>query len=549
MAKKQQIILLHGTSALTENTPGLVQGEVAVYNAAEAKDVEIYATNSKDEIVAFQSKAATQAAIDAVNANVELEVAALEGALSAETEARKAADSAITEAYEAADAALGKRIDDEVTARTEDVRLLNVALSAETEAREGADEAMDARVKAIEELVGTGEGEGTLAVRVGELEDAVELLNGDAETVGSVANAVAVADAAVRKDFADADDVVRGEFAAADSKVREDFAAADTQIRTDFAAADTALGKRIDDEVTARTEADTALGKRIDDEVTARENAITAVTAAYEAADEVVRGEFAAADTALEAKLRKEYQDADAVVTKAFQDADTALTATLRGEIADAKNEVVSGYTQAIEGVQNQINTLNGEANVPGSVKNTVDAAINKFATDMTDNGTIDTFKELVDYAATHGTEFSELVAEVSAITADYKAEDAKIREEFAAADTALEAKLRKEYQDADKVLDGKIADEVTARTEDVRLLNVALSAETEARKNAITAVTAAYELADEGLSARIKTIEDAKPVYEIAMAGEYGDKVVVEKTENKYTLNFDAFVIDGGTY
>ena len=37
MAKKQQIILLHGDSKLVENNGLLVNGEVAVYNAAKAE--------------------------------------------------------------------------------------------------------------------------------------------------------------------------------------------------------------------------------------------------------------------------------------------------------------------------------------------------------------------------------------------------------------------------------------------------------------------------------------------------------------------------------
>lgn len=50
-----------------------------------------------------------------------------------------------------------------------------------------------------------------------------------------------------------------------------------------------------------------------------------------------------------------------------------------------------------------------------GSVAQTVTDAINDFATKLSDNGDIDTFKELVDYVAKHGSEFSGLVGEVAA--------------------------------------------------------------------------------------------------------------------------------------
>ena len=70
MAKKQQIILLHGTNKLEANLVNgaqlLAQGEVAIYNAADKKDVELYATNANNELVAFPSKDYTDAKIQAV---------------------------------------------------------------------------------------------------------------------------------------------------------------------------------------------------------------------------------------------------------------------------------------------------------------------------------------------------------------------------------------------------------------------------------------------------------------------------------------------------
>lgn len=58
---------------------------------------------------------------------------------------------------------------------------------------------------------------------------------------------------------------------------------------------------------------------------------------------------------------------------------------------------------------------LNGNSSVEGSVDKKVADAINDFATKISDDQTVNTFKELVDYAAEHGTEFSELVGEVDA--------------------------------------------------------------------------------------------------------------------------------------
>ena len=46
-----------------------------------------------------------------------------------------------------------------------------------------------------------------------------------------------------------------------------------------------------------------------------------------------------------------------------------------------------------------------------------IDAAFNDFATKVSDDAVVNTYKELIDYAAEHGTEFTELVGEVDANT------------------------------------------------------------------------------------------------------------------------------------
>ena len=48
-----------------------------------------------------------------------------------------------------------------------------------------------------------------------------------------------------------------------------------------------------------------------------------------------------------------------------------------------------------------------------GSVLQMVDEAINRFATELSDDGTVNTFKELVDYAASHQSDIAALVVKV----------------------------------------------------------------------------------------------------------------------------------------
>lgn len=66
----------------------------------------------------------------------------------------------------------------------------------------------------------------------------------------------------------------------------------------------------------------------------------------------------------------------------------------------------------------NAIATLNGNSSVDGSVDKKIADAINTFATQVSNDGTVNTYKELIDYAATHGAEFTELVGDVAQNTA-----------------------------------------------------------------------------------------------------------------------------------
>lgn len=91
----------------------------------------------------------------------------------------------------------------------------------------------------------------------------------------------------------------------------------------------------------------------------------------------------------------------DKTIVEMISDAQTAATyddTGIKKDIADNKTA---------------IDTLNGSSDVEGSVDNKVAEAINDFATKVSDDKTINTFKELIDYAAAHTAEYSELSGEV----------------------------------------------------------------------------------------------------------------------------------------
>lgn len=63
--------------------------------------------------------------------------------------------------------------------------------------------------------------------------------------------------------------------------------------------------------------------------------------------------------------------------------------------------------------IQEAISTLTGNSSVEGSVDKKIADAFNDFATKVSDDKIVNTYKELIDYAASHGSDFTELVGEV----------------------------------------------------------------------------------------------------------------------------------------
>lgn len=62
---------------------------------------------------------------------------------------------------------------------------------------------------------------------------------------------------------------------------------------------------------------------------------------------------------------------------------------------------------------QADLDTLTGTGE--GSISKMIDAAINKFATDVTDDNVVNSYKELIDWVATHGPEAAQMTGDISA--------------------------------------------------------------------------------------------------------------------------------------
>lgn len=97
----------------------------------------------------------------------------------------------------------------------------------------------------------------------------------------------------------------------------------------------------------------------------------------------------------------------DGSVAKQIKDVKTALEKKITDSQYD--DSVLSGRVTAVEG---DITTLKGTGE--GSVKKQIDDALNDFATKVSDDQVVNTYKELIDYAAAHKGEAATMAGDIS---------------------------------------------------------------------------------------------------------------------------------------
>ena len=103
----------------------------------------------------------------------------------------------------------------------------------------------------------------------------------------------------------------------------------------------------------------------------------------------------------------------------------------LRGLIGDNTEaiEAVEATAEAADALSKEnkaaIEVLNGSGE--GSVKKSVDDAINKFATDVTNDDVVNSYKELIDYVAEHGPEAAEMAGNIAANAEAIEAVEGKL--------------------------------------------------------------------------------------------------------------------------
>lgn len=108
----------------------------------------------------------------------------------------------------------------------------------------------------------------------------------------------------------------------------------------------------------------------------------------------------------------------------------------------------IEELVKSVDEINKELDILTGGEG--SSIQASIDRAINDFAEKISDDGTINTFKELVDYASEHKEESAQLVLDVSDIKNN-------LIVELQAKDSALELQITELAEDLSLEIDEKI--------------------------------------------------------------------------------------------
>lgn len=108
----------------------------------------------------------------------------------------------------------------------------------------------------------------------------------------------------------------------------------------------------------------------------------------------------------------------------------------------------IEELVKSVDEINKELDILTGGEG--SSIQASIDSAINDFAEKISDDGTINTFKELVDYASEHKEESAQLILDVDNIKNN-------LIIELQAKDTALESQITELAEDLSLEIDEKI--------------------------------------------------------------------------------------------
>ena len=596
MAKKQQIILTHGTGVPALENVKL--GEVLVRHAEDAKKAALYTPNNSEEaFIEFPSKDWVNAEIAKVDAGgINTTITALQDQVDAMDAAYKAADAKIREDFAAADADLKaayEKADGELEAAfTAADGELNAAISG-----------LDTRVETLEGTVVTN------------LETAKKYTD---DKVKALADGVVKTNTeAIAKEVTDRENAVAGEKTAREQAISALTAIVDTKVaQTDYNNKVAEIEGDIDDlesilegysgqgsvkaavdSKVAQADYNTKVGE-IEDKFDAIEAEIGALNDTFATDDELAtaKSELTAAiakakttlteasDVTEGVKVVKDATDPNnyTVTAVGLATAANLKSATDRLDVIEGNDAGKSIRTIAKEELAAQL--LSGEADADFKTLQelaawleehpedaaAMNASIEQNAKDIAANKTAaeGAISALDTRVGTAESEIDALQAEDAQIRLDFVAADTAVRGEFAAADTALENKLNAEIakkattdalngvdarlQTAEGEIDALQAADTTIRGEfaaaDAKIREDFAAADTTLKNELNTEIAKkATTEALNGVDVRLQAVEGAY-VKSVVVKNADGE-VVQTYTPVNNVLDLTELVIDGGTY
>lgn len=96
--------------------------------------------------------------------------------------------------------------------------------------------------------------------------------------------------------------------------------------------------------------------------------------------------------------------------------------ATLQADVDNLKaivtpsEEGATALDERVDALETAVETLNGDSTTEGSIKKIVTDEIDAFAANISDDGKVNTLKELVDYVAKHGGEVATMAADIASL-------------------------------------------------------------------------------------------------------------------------------------
>ena len=256
------------------------------------------------------------------------------------------------------------------------------------------------------------------------------------------------------------------------------------------------------------------------------------------------------AATGLYALIEAAQKQADKGVADAKTADDKAVAAQTDVDALEAVvgTDDTAGLRKRIKANEDAIGVLNGAGE--GSVTKAVNDAINDFATKATENGTIDTFKELVDWVAGHPDIVNGLTGDINklkAILKGFGTAEGQSPEVKAYIDSAIAALKIGDYAKAADLaaLAGRVEileelPAVSITTEDIAKWNAKQDAGNFVDKSAYDTKMAALDKADSDNAAAIAAVENK------ANAAVVANKDIVAGTATKITYDAKGLVTKG---